>query len=75
MYLGQLWELVKVLWMTHLSATFTHVGLLSSMYSLMNSQSRTLDELLAAVWIVADMWPHSGVDALCHLGLVRWSYY
>lgn len=48
----------------YLSASFTHVRLLSSVYSLVNGKSGTLDELFAAVWIVADMWPHSGVDAL-----------
>lgn len=48
----------------YLSTSFTHVRLLSSVYSLVNGKSGTLDELLAAVWIVADMWPHSGVDAL-----------
>lgn len=51
--------------MAHLAATFTHVWLLSSVYSLMDGKSGTLDKLLAAVWIVADMWPHSSVDALC----------
>lgn len=51
--------------MAHLAATFTHVWLLSSVHSLMDGESRTLDELLAAVWVVADVWPHSSVDALC----------
>lgn len=48
----------------YLSATFTHVRLLSSVHSLVNGKGGTLDELFAAVWIVADMWPHSSVDAL-----------
>lgn len=56
---------------THLAATFTHVWLLSSVHSLMDGKSGTLDELFAAVWVVADMRPHSSVDALCSQMLAR----
>lgn len=61
--------------MAHLAATFAHVWLLSSVYSLMDGESGTLDELLAAVWVVADMWSHSGMDALCSWVLARSSYF
>lgn len=51
-------------WSAHLSTTLTHVRLLSSVDSLVDGQGRPLDELLAAVGVVADMRPHSGVDSL-----------
>lgn len=47
-----------------LSTTLTHVRLLSSVDTLVDGQGRPLDELLAAVGVVADMRPHSGVNSL-----------
>ena len=40
------------------------VWLLASMHTLVDGQSGTLNELLTAVRIIADMWPVSGVNAL-----------
>lgn len=58
----------KLTWIeTYLSATLTHVGLLACMYTLMNSQSRSLNELLSTAWMVTSMWSNSAVDTLCEV--------
>lgn len=50
---------------THLATSLAHVGLLAGVDTLVDSQCRALDELLATVGEVADMRPDTGVDALC----------
>lgn len=57
--------------MTHLSTALTHVGLLSSVDTLMNCKGRALDELLAAAGKVADVRSHTRVDPLCAVLSVR----
>lgn len=49
---------------THPSASLTHVRLLARMNSVMHSESRPLNELLAAARPVADVWPLSGMYPL-----------
>lgn len=41
------------------------MGLLAGVDSLVNSQGRSLDELLVALGVVADMGPDTCVDTLC----------
>lgn len=41
------------------------MGLLARVHSLVNGQGRSLDELLVALGIVADMGPNACVDTLC----------
>ena len=49
---------------SYLSAALTHVRLLASVNTLMNSESRTLNELLSAVGILAHVRPDSTMDTL-----------
>lgn len=42
------------------------MGLLAGVDSLVNSQGRSLDELLVALGVVADMGPDTCVDTLCY---------
>lgn len=48
----------------YLSASLTHVRLLASVYSCMYREGGSLDELFAAVRIVADMRPYPAVNSL-----------
>lgn len=41
------------------------MGLLAGVDSLVNSQGRSLDELLVALGVVADMRPDTCVNTLC----------
>lgn len=50
---------------SYLAASLTHVGLLASVNTLMNGQGRTLNELLAAVWVIANMRADAAVDTFC----------
>lgn len=52
---------------TNLAATLTHVRLLASVHTLVNGQSRSLDELLTAVGVVADVRADTAVDPLCRM--------
>ena len=46
----------------YLSTALTHVRLLSGVNTLMDCQRRTLDELLAAVRVIAHVWAYTTVD-------------
>lgn len=48
---------------TYLSATLTHMGLLARVDTLVNSQGGALDELLAAVGVLAHVRADTTVDA------------
>jgi len=52
---------------TYLSAALTHVRLLAGVDTLVNSQSRPLDELLAAVGILAHVRTDTAMNALCRI--------
>ena len=49
----------------YLSTTLTHVRLLASVDTLVDRQGGTLDELLAAVGVVANMRADAAVDTFC----------
>jgi len=51
---------------TYLAAALTHVGLLASVDTLVNRQRRPLDELLAAVGVIAHVRADTTVDAFYH---------
>jgi hypothetical protein len=51
--------------MAYLAAAFAHVRLLASVDALVDCQGRTLDELLAAVGVIAHVRADSAVDAFC----------
>ena len=50
---------------SHLSTPLAHVRLLSRVHALMDRQCRALDELLAAVGVVADVRTDAGMDSFC----------
>lgn len=52
---------------TYLSAALTHVRLLAGVNTLVHSQSRPLDELLAAVGILAHVRTDAAMDAFCRI--------
>lgn len=47
---------------TNLSTPLAHVGLLSGVNTRVDSKSRSLNELLSAAWIVADVRSDAAVD-------------
>jgi hypothetical protein len=49
--------------LAYLAAALAHVRLFASVYTLVDCQRRTLDELLAAVGIIADVRPYAAVNA------------
>lgn len=55
---------------THLPTALTHVRLLARVNTRMDSQSGTLNELLATPWMLADVRPYTAVDSLC-LGISK----
>ena len=50
---------------TYLSTTLTHVRLLAGVDALMDGQRGSLDELLAAVGVVANVRADAAVDTFC----------
>lgn len=48
---------------SYLAATLAHMRLLTSVNTLVNGQSRALDELFPTVGIVADVWPDTTVNS------------
>ena len=56
-----------------LSTTLAHVWLLASVNTLVDGQSRPLDELFATVWIIAYMGTDAAVDTLC--GIVSGTFF
>jgi hypothetical protein len=50
---------------TYLSTSLAHVRLLAGVDTLVHSQSRALDELLAAVGVVAHVRADTAVDTFC----------
>ena len=48
----------------YLPTPLTHVRLLASMYSSVHGESRSLNELFAAIRIVADVRPYPAVNSL-----------
>ena len=49
----------------YLSALFAHVRLLSGVNTSVDCKGGALDELLAASFEIADVWPDAAVNALC----------
>ena len=58
-------------WRTYLSTTLTHVRLLAGVDALVDSQCGSLDELLAAVGVVAHVGADATVDTFCREASVR----
>jgi len=48
----------------YLSASLAHVRLLAGVHARVHSERRALDELLAAAWVIADVWSDAAVNAL-----------
>jgi hypothetical protein len=51
----------------YLATSFTHMRLLTSVNTLMYSQGRTLNELLAASWVITDMGSDTTVNPFYRL--------
>jgi hypothetical protein len=49
---------------SYLSTSLALVRFLASVHPLVHRESRSLDELLPTVWVVADMWSDTTVDSL-----------
>lgn len=49
----------------YLATSLAHVRLFSSVYSHMDSESGSLDELLAATWEITSMWSNTAVNSFC----------
>jgi hypothetical protein len=49
-------------WLRYLCAMLAHVRLFARVYSSMDCERGSLDELLSAAWPLADVRPHASVD-------------